>query len=127
MWNDWGDLELGVTQASFLHYARTLHRAHLPGHTVELDDGWARGYADHVFNQPKKFPHPKAMIDKIHAMGYDFEIWDTWRCQRADGSAELSGSPRQRANVRQARHAADRDAHEGSRRRYARCSSTPRC
>jgi alpha-glucosidase (family GH31 glycosyl hydrolase) len=78
MWNDWGDLELGVTQKSFLHYARTLHRAHLPGHTVELDDGWARGYADHIFNQPKKFPHPKQMIKKIHAMGYDFGIWDTF-------------------------------------------------
>ena len=46
-----------------------MHDANLPGHTVELDDGWAAGYADHAFNQPDKFPDPKAMIAQIHAHG----------------------------------------------------------
>ena len=78
MWNDWGDLGLDVTQASFLHYAQSLVDNHLPGHTVELDDGWAAGYADHVFNQPSNFPDPKAMIDQVHKMGFDFGLWDTF-------------------------------------------------
>jgi alpha-glucosidase (family GH31 glycosyl hydrolase) len=89
MWNDWGDLQLGVTQPSFLHYARSLHDARLPGHTVELDDGWAAGYADHAFNQPNKFPNPKAMIAKIHAMGYDFALWDTFYDNRDGDRASV--------------------------------------
>jgi alpha-glucosidase (family GH31 glycosyl hydrolase) len=89
MWNDWGDLQLGVTQARFLAYARSLHDAHLPGHTVELDDGWSAGYADHAFNQPNKFPDPKAMIDKVHAMGYDFGLWDTFYDNRNGDRASV--------------------------------------
>src|SRR3954451_20645519 len=83
MWNDWGDLADGVTQASFLNYAKTIHDAGLPGHTMELDDGWALGYADHEFTATTKFPDPKAMIDQIHAMGYDFGLWDTFYSNRA--------------------------------------------
>src|SRR4051794_21918089 len=89
MWNDGGDLQLGVTQASFLHYAQSIHDARLPGHTMELDDGWAAGYADHAFNQPDKFPDPKAMIDKIHAMGYDFGLWDTFYDNRNGDRASV--------------------------------------
>jgi alpha-glucosidase (family GH31 glycosyl hydrolase) len=89
MWNDWGDLALGVTQASFLHYAQSLVDNHLPGHTVELDDGWAAGYADHVFNQPAKFPDPKAMIAKVHKMGFDFGLWDTFYDNRNGDRASV--------------------------------------
>jgi alpha-glucosidase (family GH31 glycosyl hydrolase) len=78
MWNDWGDLQTDVTQSSFLAYAQSLVDNRLPGHTVELDDGWAAGYADHLFNQPDKFPDPKSMIDQIHKMGFDFGLWDTF-------------------------------------------------
>jgi alpha-glucosidase (family GH31 glycosyl hydrolase) len=78
MWNDWGDLKSGVTQDSFLNYVKTIHDAGLPGHTMELDDGWAKGYADHEFTATDKFPDPKAMIDQVHGLGYDFGLWDTF-------------------------------------------------
>jgi alpha-glucosidase (family GH31 glycosyl hydrolase) len=89
MWNDWGDLKLGVTQKSFLHYAQTLHDARLPGHTVELDDGWSAGYSDHAFNRHEAFPNPKAMIAKVHAMGYDFGLWDTFYDNRNGDRASV--------------------------------------
>src|SRR4051812_7845936 len=50
MWNSWGDLADSVSQASMLNYAKTIHDANLPGHTMELDDGWSVGYGDHAFN-----------------------------------------------------------------------------
>ena len=78
MWNSWGDLALDVTQASFLAYAKSLVANRLPGHLVELDDGWAAGYADHAFNQPAKFPDPKAMSDELHRLGFKFGLWDTF-------------------------------------------------
>jgi alpha-glucosidase (family GH31 glycosyl hydrolase) len=83
MWNSWGDLASSVSQDSMLNYAKTIHDANLPGHTMELDDGWALGYADHEFTATAKFPDPKAMIDQIHAMGYDFGLWDTFYSNRS--------------------------------------------
>ena len=87
MWNDWGDLADGVTQDSFLNYVRTIHDAGLPGHTMELDDGWALGYADHEFTATSKFPDPKAMIDQVHSLGYDFGLWDTFYSNRSGSRA----------------------------------------
>ena len=78
LWDDWGDLGLDVTQSSFLNYVQTIHDANLPAATMELDDGWSAGYADHVFNLPDKFPDPKAMVDQVHALGYQFGLWDTF-------------------------------------------------
>ena len=78
LWDDWGDLGLDVTQSSFLNYVETIHDANLPAATMELDDGWSAGYADHVFNLPDKFPDPKAMVDQVHELGYQFGLWDTF-------------------------------------------------
>jgi alpha-glucosidase (family GH31 glycosyl hydrolase) len=89
MWNSWGDLGLDVNQASFLHYAQSLVDNKLPGHTVELDDGWAAGYADHVFNEPSKFPDPKAMVDQVHKLGFDFGLWDTFYDNRNGDRASV--------------------------------------
>jgi alpha-glucosidase (family GH31 glycosyl hydrolase) len=88
MWNSWGDLHSSVSQESMLAYAKSLRDNHLPGHTVELDDGWTLGYGDHIFNSPK-FPHPKAMVDQIHAMGYDFGLWDTFYANRTGSRASF--------------------------------------
>ena len=89
MWNDWGDLADGVTQQSFLNYVKTIHDAGLPGHTMELDDGWALGYADHEFTATGKFPDPQAMIDQVHGMGYDFGLWDTFYSNRSGSRASF--------------------------------------
>ena len=89
LWDDWGDLHLGVTQSSFLAYAQSLAKNHLAAHTVMLDDGWSAGYADHVFNQPGKFPNPKAMIRKIHKMGFGFGLWDTFYDNRNGDRASV--------------------------------------
>lgn len=89
MWNTWGDLHSAVTQESTVQYAKSIHDAHLPGHTMELDDGWTLGYGDHIFNSPK-FPDPQSMIDQIHAMGYDFGLWDTFYANRSGSRASFN-------------------------------------
>lgn len=89
LWDDWGDLHLSVTQKSFLHYVQTLHDANLPAATMELDDGWSAGYADHVFNEPGKFPNPKAMIARVHKLGYQFGLWDTFADNRNGDRASV--------------------------------------
>jgi alpha-glucosidase (family GH31 glycosyl hydrolase) len=75
LWNSWAQFYTDVSQDSLLAWAKDLHEAGVPGHTIQMDDGWMSHYGDFTFND--KFPAPKAMSDEIHAMGYDFGIWVT--------------------------------------------------
>lgn len=75
LWNSWAQFYTDVSQDSLLAWANGLHDAGVPGHTIQMDDGWMSHYGDFTFNS--KFPAPKAMSDEIHAMGYDFGIWVT--------------------------------------------------
>lgn len=75
VWNSWAQFYDGVTQASFLDWARSLHESGIPAHTFNVDDGWMSHYGDFTFNS--KFPDPQAMVDEIHSMGYKFGLWVT--------------------------------------------------
>ncbi len=75
LWNTWAQSYSDVSQASVLDYATKLHDAHVPGHTIQVDDGWSTHYGDFDFNS--KFPDPKALSAAIHGMGYDFGLWVT--------------------------------------------------
>jgi alpha-glucosidase (family GH31 glycosyl hydrolase) len=75
LWNSWAQFYTGVSQASVLAWARGLHKAALPSHTIQIDDGWMTHYGDFQFNS--KFPHPKKMSAKIHAMGDNLGLWVT--------------------------------------------------
>jgi alpha-glucosidase (family GH31 glycosyl hydrolase) len=75
LWNTWAQSYTAVSQASVLAYAKGLHAAGVPGHTIQIDDGWSTHYGDFDFNS--KFPDPKGLSDQIHAMGYNFGLWVT--------------------------------------------------
>jgi alpha-glucosidase (family GH31 glycosyl hydrolase) len=75
LWNSWGQFYTSVTQESALAWAKGLHDAGVPVNTIQVDDGWMSHYGDFSFNA--KFPDPKALSDQIHAMGYDFGLWET--------------------------------------------------
>ena len=75
LWNSWGQFYTSVSQASALSWAKGLHDAGVPARTIQVDDGWMSHYGDFSFNS--KFPDPKGLSDQIHAMGYDFGLWET--------------------------------------------------
>jgi alpha-glucosidase (family GH31 glycosyl hydrolase) len=75
LFNSWAQFYTDVTQASTLAWATGLHNAGIPAQTIQVDDGWATHYGDMTFNS--KFPDPKGLSDQIHAMGYDFGLWET--------------------------------------------------
>ncbi|MEV5954753.1 TIM-barrel domain-containing protein [Streptomyces sp. NPDC051987] len=76
LWNSWAQFYTKVDQQKLLNYATELHENGLDGHTIQLDDRWESEYGNLTFD-PTTFPDPKAMSDKIHAMGFDFGIWVT--------------------------------------------------
>jgi alpha-glucosidase (family GH31 glycosyl hydrolase) len=75
LWNSWAQFYTGVSQDSVLAWAKGLHQAGVPGHTIQIDDGWMSHYGDFAFNS--KFPAPKTLSDEIHAMAYGFGLWVT--------------------------------------------------
>lgn len=98
LFNSWAQFYTDVTQASTLSWATGLHKAGVPLQAIQVDDGWATHYGDTTFNS--KFPDPKALSDQIHAMGYDFGLWETldqqqrhqlFLCRPARLPAEVEG------------------------------------
>jgi alpha-glucosidase (family GH31 glycosyl hydrolase) len=75
LWNTWAQSYTAVSQDSVLAYAQGLHAAGVPGHTIQIDDGWSTHYGDFDFNS--KFPDPKGLSAQVHAMGYNFGLWVT--------------------------------------------------
>lgn len=76
LWNSWAQFYTKDTQQGVLDWAGELHAAGLLGHTVQLDDRWESEYGNLTFD-PATFPDPKAMSDRIHAMGAGFGLWVT--------------------------------------------------
>jgi alpha-glucosidase (family GH31 glycosyl hydrolase) len=75
LWNSWAQFYTTVSQESVLEWATKLHDAGVPVQTIQVDDGWMSHYGDPTFNS--KFPDPKGLSDQIHAMGYQFGLWET--------------------------------------------------
>lgn len=75
LWNSWAQSYTSVSQKSALAWAKGLHDAGIPSHTIQIDDGWSTHYGDFVFNS--KFPNPTQMSKQIHAMGDTLGLWVT--------------------------------------------------
>lgn len=76
LWNSWAQFYTKVDQPKLLEYAEGLHRNDIGGHTIQLDDKWEAAYGDLTFD-PKTFPDPRGLSDRIHELGFDFGIWVT--------------------------------------------------
>lgn len=76
VWNSWAQFYTKVDQAKLLDYAQDLHEAGITGHALQLDDKWESNYGNMTFD-PKAYPDPKAMSQKIHDLGFDFGLWVT--------------------------------------------------
>lgn len=75
LWNSWGEFYTTVSESGILAYAKALHDAGVPGHSIQIDDGWMGHYGDFDFNS--KFPTPQQMSAEIHQMGYNLGLWVT--------------------------------------------------
>lgn len=75
LWNDWGQMYTSVSERAILRYARGLAANHIPGHAIQIDDGWMSAYGDFTFNS--KFPTPKQMSAEIHKLGFSLGLWVT--------------------------------------------------
>merc|ERR1719399_481169 len=74
IWTTWARYHKRVDQAKVLQYAEEICDRSLGRSVMEIDDMWQTRYGDLAFNR-KKFPDPKAMVDRLHAMGFQVTLW----------------------------------------------------
>jgi Glycosyl hydrolases family 31 len=60
--------------AQVLTYAEEISARGVQRSVMEIDDRWQRAYGDLEFD-PVKFPDPKAMVDRLHALGFKVTAW----------------------------------------------------
>lgn len=70
----WIELLTDQTQEGILTYAQSIIDAGMPVGELLIDDGWQTGFGDWTFHKDK-FSDPKAMIDKLHEMGFKVILW----------------------------------------------------
>jgi len=75
IFNTWIEYMTKVTQADMEDYARKIRKSGFPCTILMLDDGWLSKYGDNRF-EPKKFPHPRRMVEEIHKLGFKLVLWN---------------------------------------------------
>lgn len=74
--NTWMTLGYNQTEEGILEYARSIiDNGFKPG-IFMIDEGWSEDYGVYDF-YPGRFSTPKAMIDKLHKMGFKVMLWVT--------------------------------------------------
>ncbi len=86
-YNTWIELIYNQNQEDILNYAQTLIDTGYPAGVFMIDNGWQESYGTWRFH-PGRFPDPKGMIEKLHALGFKVILWvvpfvtaDTLTCQ----------------------------------------------
>ncbi len=73
-WNTWIELTYNQNQQEILQYAHNIiDNGFKPG-VLMIDDTWQENYGLWQFH-PGRFPHPKAMMDQLHQMGFKVMLW----------------------------------------------------
>ncbi len=74
--NTWMALGYNQTEEGILEYAQSIiDNGFKPG-IFMIDEGWSEDYGVYDF-YPGRFNNPKAMIDKLHKMGFKVMLWVT--------------------------------------------------
>lgn len=74
IWTTWAHFKMGVTQADVEAFAQTIADRGYPRSALEVDDRWQRAYGAVAFDAAK-FPDPRAMVDRLHALGFRVTLW----------------------------------------------------
>lgn len=73
-YNLWIELLYNPNQKDVLAYANTIVEKNWPVGVLMIDDNWTKFYGQFDFDKAK-FPDAKAMIVKLHSMGFKVMVW----------------------------------------------------
>lgn len=90
-YNTWIEFLYNPTQDGVLRYADDIVKNGFEPGVLIIDEGWHGRYGTWEFD-PYKFPDPRAMVDKLHGMGFKVMLWVVpYVC--ADGEAFARNIP----------------------------------
>ena len=75
-YNTWIELKTDQTAQGILRYARGILSHGLQPGILMIDEGWQEEYGVFEFNR-RKIPNPKALVQKLHEMGFAVMLWVT--------------------------------------------------
>ncbi|WP_159881089.1 glycoside hydrolase family 31 protein [Paenibacillus puerhi] len=73
-YNTWMEMSYHPTQDKVLAYAEAIIANGLPPGILMIDDNWHEDYGTFSFH-PGRFPDPKAMVDRLHELGFRVMLW----------------------------------------------------
>ena len=73
-YNTWIELTYHQNEKGILAYAQSMLDHGLPPGVFMIDDTWQLGYGTWEFD-PRRFPDPKDMVEKLHRMGFKVLLW----------------------------------------------------
>ncbi len=73
-YNTWIELQYNQNEKDILKYAGDIVRNGFPVGVIMIDDNWQDRYGTWKFDC-EKFSNPKAMIEKLHSMGFKVMLW----------------------------------------------------
>ena len=73
-YNTWIELTYHQNERDILAYAQSMLDNGLPPGVLMIDDTWQFAYGTWEFD-PRRFPDPKGMMDRLHAMGFKVMLW----------------------------------------------------
>ncbi len=73
-YNTWIELMYDQNEEGVLSYAENILKNGLPAGIIMIDDTWQEDYGKWDFN-PRRFKNPKAMVDRLHGMGFKVMLW----------------------------------------------------
>ena len=73
-YNTWIELTYHQNEKDILAYAQSMLDHGLPPGVFMIDDTWQLGYGTWEFD-PRRFPDPKGMVEKLHAQGFKVLLW----------------------------------------------------
>jgi myogenesis-regulating glycosidase len=74
IWTTWARYKMAVTQADVLAFAEEIAAHDYPRSVMEIDDRWQTAYGESTWDRAK-FPDPRAMIDRLHELGFKVTLW----------------------------------------------------
>ena len=75
-YNTWIELKTEQTAEGILDYAASMKKEGLPAGILMIDEGWQEEYGTLEFNR-RKIHDPRALVEKLHEMGYAVMLWVT--------------------------------------------------
>ncbi|MFC3802639.1 glycoside hydrolase family 31 protein [Cohnella sp. GCM10012308] len=73
-YNTWMEMSYGPTQEKVLAYAEAIVANGFPPGILMIDDNWHEDYGTLTFHAGR-FPDPKAMVERLHALGFRVLLW----------------------------------------------------